>query len=124
MHFRLIYPQKHGVKPVWPYLNEARRTVWPEGDEALMRPIYTVRTIDREARSFDFDIFMHEGGPTANWAQRVEEGCEIGLLGPAGGWMPKADHMLMAGDETAHSGHRSYSRTSACNDNRACASQS
>ena len=101
IHFRLIYPKNRGAEIVWPYINEQRRTIWPEGDLELMRPIYTIRQIDTEARCFDFDIFMHEGGPTAEWALAVEPGEEVGLLGPAGGWMPDNEDILLAGDETA-----------------------
>ena len=41
------------------------------------------------------------GGPTAEWALAVEPGEEVGLLGPAGGWMPDNEDILLAGDETA-----------------------
>lgn len=101
IHFRIVYPKHRGVEAQWPYINEARRTIWPMGEKELMKPIYTIRTIDLNAGSFDFDIFLHEDGPTATWGHEVEIGEEVGLLGPAGGWMPQAEDMILAGDETA-----------------------
>ncbi len=101
MHFRVIYPKVTGTTPVWPYMNEARRTIWPSGDQELLKPIYTIRQIDEVNRTFDFDVYLHDDGPTAEWSKRVQSGEECGLIGPAGGWMPVADKMLFAGDETA-----------------------
>ncbi|MCV6600386.1 MAG: siderophore-interacting protein [Cohaesibacter sp.] len=101
MHFRLLFPKKSGNDPVWPYIDEDGRTIWPTGDQELMRPVYTVRKIDKEKPAFDFDVFLHEGGPTAEWACQAKKGDEIGLMGPSGGWIPQADYFLLAGDETA-----------------------
>ncbi|WP_343565092.1 siderophore-interacting protein [Kiloniella sp. b19] len=101
IHFRLVYPKNPDVVPQWPCLNEARKTIWPSGEDVLMKPVYTIRSFDRGEETFDFDVFLHEGGPTAEWSLRTEVGDTVGLLGPAGGWMPVADRMLFAGDETA-----------------------
>jgi NADPH-dependent ferric siderophore reductase len=101
MHFRLVFPKQAGSVSVWPYLDDGGRTVWPKGEQELMRPVYTVRKIDDETPAFDFDVFLHEGGPTADWARQAKEGDKVGLMGPSGGWIPEADNILIAGDETA-----------------------
>ncbi|SFU15135.1 NADPH-dependent ferric siderophore reductase, contains FAD-binding and SIP domains [Pseudovibrio denitrificans] len=101
LHFRLLFPKNSSFEARWPYWNDKGRTVWPEGDYELMRPVYTVRQFDKAVQSIDFDVFLHEGGPTADWAARVIEGDTVGLLGPGGGWIPEANYLLLAGDETA-----------------------
>ncbi|KZK93936.1 Vibriobactin utilization protein ViuB [Pseudovibrio sp. Ad46] len=101
LHFRLLFSKNLGFEARWPYWDDKGRTVWPEGDYELMRPVYTVRQFDKSAQTIDFDVFLHEGGPTAEWAARVNEGDKVGLLGPGGGWIPEAKYLLLAGDETA-----------------------
>ncbi|WP_310618531.1 siderophore-interacting protein [Flexibacterium corallicola] len=101
LHFRLLFPKKRGVGPQWPFVDENGRTVWPEGDKELMRQVYTVRSFNKAQSTFDLDVFMHEDGPTSEWASRVSAGDEVGLLGPSGGVLPKEKFVLFAGDETA-----------------------
>lgn len=98
LHFRLlIAPQ--GRIPQWPRIAENGRTVWPDGADALHRPVYTVA--DQAADWVDFDIFRHAGSPTCDWADRVRPGEEVGIIGPGGGWCPEAGTLRLFGDETA-----------------------
>lgn len=101
MHFRLVYPKLAGQVPLWPQINSEGRTIWPDGDDELLRPVYTVRQFDMQAQTLDFDVFLHDGGRTTDWAKGVGIGAKVGLLGPSGGGVPEADFMLLAGDETA-----------------------
>lgn len=101
MHFKLLYPQKSGRAPVWPEVDENGRTLWPTGEDELARPVYTVHTVNEQKRYLEFDVYLHEGGPTALWAQNLKTGDKIGLMGPAGGEMPKVASLCMIGDETA-----------------------
>ena len=98
LHFRLLLPPK-GRAPVWPRIAESGRAVWPTGDDALHRPVYTVT--DQQDDWLEFDIFRHEGSPTCDWADRVEPGAEVGIIGPGGGWCPDARRLDCFGDETA-----------------------
>lgn len=100
MHFRLALPPK-GREPVWPRVDEAGRTQWPKGEDALHNPAYTFVGIEPEKGQFSFDLFLHEGGPTTRWAESAKAGEEIGIMGPGGGKPPEGDFLLMAGDETA-----------------------
>jgi len=98
MHFRLlIAPQ--GRAPVWPRIAPNGRTRWPEGADALHRPVYTVA--EQGGDWIDFDIFAHVGSPTCDWAARTQPGEVVGLVGPGGGWCPEADELFLFGDETA-----------------------
>lgn len=98
LHFRLLLPPSSRA-PVWPRIAETGRTAWPEGEDALHRPVYTVAA--QSGNWIDFDIFRHENSPTCDWALSNPVGQEVGVLGPGGGWCPEADRLWLFGDETA-----------------------
>ncbi|WP_103172056.1 siderophore-interacting protein [Paracoccus sp. SY] len=98
LHFRLLLPPR-GRAAVWPRIGASGRTEWPEGPDALHRPVYTVAA---QAEDWvDFDIFRHAGSPTCDWALSGPEGVEVGIIGPGGGWCPEAERLHLFGDETA-----------------------
>lgn len=98
LHFRLLLPPA-GRAPVWPTVTQSGRTAWPEGPDALHRPVYTVA--DQQDDWLEFDIFRHPGSPTCDWAEGNPCGQEVGVIGPGGGWCPEADRLCLFGDETA-----------------------
>jgi NADPH-dependent ferric siderophore reductase len=98
LHFRLLLPPA-GRSPVWPRVAASGRTVWPEGPDALHRPVYTVAA--QEDDWLEFDIFRHAGSPTCDWADSDPVGAEVGVLGPGGGWCPDARRLFLFGDQTA-----------------------
>ncbi|RJE79099.1 siderophore-interacting protein [Paracoccus sp. JM45] len=98
LHFRLLLPQK-GRVPVWPRVGPTGRTIWPEGDDALHRPVYTVAA--QGGDWIEFDIFRHNGSPTCDWADTVAPGTQVAIIGPGGGWCPKAPALTLFGDQTA-----------------------
>ena len=102
IHFRLVLPRPGDAAPEWPHLGAHGQIVWPSGDKALHRPVYTVRRIDAAAGWLDLDIFDHAGGQAARWARMAPPGQRIGLLGPSGGGIPQAARLTLAGDETAY----------------------
>jgi len=79
IHFRFALPPQDLDIPDWPYTAENGRTIWPKGDKALHRPVYTSRWIDQEAELMDFDVFLHDGGRVTNWAQTARPGSRIAL---------------------------------------------
>lgn len=101
MHFRLLLPPDSDQMPIYPVVGAKGRTVWPKGEQALHKPVYTTRNIDVAGGVLDFDVFVHEGGRTTQWAHSVQPGDEVALIGPGGGDIPEAGTLLMAGDETA-----------------------
>ena len=98
LHFRLLLPPE-GRAPCWPRIAESGRAVWPTGADALHRPVYTVTA--QADDWLEFDIFRHAGSPTCDWADRVQPGAEVGIIGPGGGWCPDARVLHLLGDETA-----------------------
>lgn len=98
LHFRLLLPPP-GRPAIWPRVAESGRTVWPEGADALHRPVYTVAAHGDDW--LDFDIFRHADSPTCAWAESNPTGQQIGILGPGGGWCPEASRLWLFGDETA-----------------------
>ena len=99
MHFSLLLAP--GPVPRWPEVNDKGRTVWPDGADKLHRAAYTFVELNPEEGWFTFDVFEHEGGQTTGWAKAAKPGDTAGIMGPGGGDFPKADHMVMGGDETA-----------------------
>ncbi|MEM8916068.1 MAG: siderophore-interacting protein [Pseudomonadota bacterium] len=103
IHFRLVQPPK-GVEPEWPTVAPNGSTAWSDGPGAPHKPVYTARSVDHGANSLVTDIFLHEGGRTTQWAQEVMRGENerrvVGLIGPSGGGLLKADRVLLASDET------------------------
>lgn len=102
IHFRLVLPQPGNVAPDWPQTGANGQTVWPRGDKALHRPVYTVRAVNAVQGWLDLDIFDHAGGRAVDWARTAPPGASIGLLGPSGGGIPQAASLVLAGDETAY----------------------
>ncbi len=103
LHVRLLIPPA-GRAPVWPSAAPDGRTLWPKGEDALIRRVYTVRRVDRAAGSIDIDMVLHEDdhdAPGSAWAASAQPGDPVGVMGPGGGLPPEADWYVLAGDETA-----------------------
>ena len=100
LHFRLLLAQ-NGRAPVWPRIAPDGRTVWPEGEDALHRPVYTTRAFDPAGSWLDFDVFLHEGGRVTDWTYTTAAGDAVGLMGPSGSDIPQAAWVGLFGDETA-----------------------
>jgi NADPH-dependent ferric siderophore reductase len=98
LHFRLLLPPK-GRPARWPRISSTGRTVWPEGEDAMHRPVYT--TAGQDGDWLDFDIFRHAGSPTSDWAESDPVGQTVGVMGPGGGWCPQGSPLYLFGDQTA-----------------------
>lgn len=101
LHFRLVRQTDMTRAPIWPYLNEFGVPKWPAGEDELVEKVYTTRAIDIQKGELTLDIFRHDGGVTSDWAATRPVGQTVGLMGPGGGWFPRADWISLAGDETA-----------------------
>ena len=100
LHFRLLLPPR-GRAPVWPRTGDDGRILWPEGEDALHRPVYTFRALDIAAGRADVDIFLHEDGRVTGWTGVATTGETVGLMGPAGRALGEPDWIALFGDETA-----------------------
>ncbi|QDA36581.1 siderophore-interacting protein (plasmid) [Paracoccus liaowanqingii] len=98
LHFRLLLPPP-GRAAVWPRVAASGRTSWPEGADALHRPVYTVAA--QQGDCLEFDIFRHAGSPTCDWAMSGVEGSQVAIIGPGGGWCPEGPALSLFGDQTA-----------------------
>lgn len=97
LHVRLLLPRA-GRQAVWPRVGPSGRTAWPEGADALHRPVYTVA--DQRGDGIEIAIFRHADSPTCDWADRVAPGATVGVMGPGGGWCPEG-RLHLFGDQTA-----------------------
>ena len=98
LHFRLLLPPK-GRPARWPRIAATGRTIWPDGEDAIHRPVYT--TAAQQGDWLDFDIFRHVGSPTSDWAESDPVGQTVGVMGPGGGWCPEGSPLYLFGDQTA-----------------------
>jgi ferric-chelate reductase (NADPH) len=100
LHFRFLLSQT-GRAPVWPHIAADGRTVWPEGEDALHRPVCTTGALDPAGKWLDFDVFLHDGGRVTDRTYRVAAGDPVGVMGPSGRDIPQAGWIGLFGDETA-----------------------
>ncbi len=104
MHVRLLVPPK-GRPPVWPSVRDDGRIAWPEGDDALLTRVYTIRAVDAERGELWVDFLQHPAPgvatPGADFARDAQPGDRLALLGPGGGDLPQAGTIFLAGDESA-----------------------
>lgn len=101
IHFRLLLPPAGCTSPQWPQLAENGATLWPKGDKALHRPVYTTRSICHDSNTMEFDLFVHDGGRATNWARSARAGDQLAIIGPGGGGIPDTRRILIYADETA-----------------------
>lgn len=104
MHVRLLVPPK-GREPVWPGYREDGRIAWPEGEDALLVRVYTIRAVDVERGELWIDVLQHPAKgvetPGADFARDAQPGDRAALIGPGGGHLPDAETILFIGDESA-----------------------
>lgn len=104
MHVRLLVPPK-GRTPVWPGFRDDGRIAWPEGEDALLVRVYTIRAVDADRGEVWVDFLQHPtpgvATPGADFARDAQPGDVAALLGPGGGDLPSAESILFIGDESA-----------------------
>lgn len=100
LHVRVLIPPR-GREPIWPSVGPDSRVIWPDGENALAKRTYTIRSIDGERGELDIDVVLHDESPGSVWAREAKAGDRVGLLGPGGGDVIPADWYLLCGDETA-----------------------
>lgn len=102
IHFRFAIPTIDNLDPEWPILLKNGSTLWPSGDKALHRTVYTAQNVDSENAIMTVDIFRHEGGRTCLWAENLQPSQQVALVGPGGGGALKENKIILCGDETAY----------------------
>lgn len=114
LHFRLVISAfspdlaKGGSIQDWSTIGADGAVIWPKGDGALHRPVYTLTSVNHAQGWIDFDIFLHEGGRVTCWSERAEAGDKIALLGPTTMRNDLPAWLAFYGDETALPAIRLY----------------
>ncbi len=72
----------------------------PNGETG--RRDYTIRSMDRDAKTISVDFLLHGDTPAPTWARQAKPGDLIEAKGPRGGTVlrPDAEWHLLTGDET------------------------
>jgi NADPH-dependent ferric siderophore reductase len=102
LHFRFLIPHTTTHNPTWPTMGRNGAVQWPQGEEALHRPVYTVRHLDPARGIATVDIYNHSGGRAFEWAQGLQGGDEVALIGPGGGGVLDVETLVICGDEAAY----------------------
>jgi NADPH-dependent ferric siderophore reductase len=99
LHVKLLIPRPG--RPLVRPIASAGGVIWPGEGEVSVRT-YTIRRIDVASGRIDIDMVRHaDGGPGARFAETARPGDVLGLMGPGGRNVERADWTLLAGDETA-----------------------
>ena len=102
LHVNLVIPHPNGPADQWPRIGPDGLISWPDPEFRPSRRKYTVRNVDVETGTIDIDFVLHDdAGPGSGFASRARAGDRIGMIGPGGGGLVRADWYLFAGDETA-----------------------
>jgi putative hemin transport protein len=100
LHARLMFPVDGAH--VWPRTTADGRMRWAPGEKKMPSRAYTVRHLRTDLGELDIDFVLHgDEGVASRWAAHIKEGDAIGIFGPIGRIIPKADWYLLVGDETA-----------------------
>ncbi|MCL6707592.1 siderophore-interacting protein [Pseudomonas sp. R2.Fl] len=104
LHVRLLIPPKDR-EPVWPTPRADGRIGWPKGEDELTVRVYTIRAVDPARKKLHIDFVQHAAdghpAPGADFGRLARPGDRLALIGPGGGGVPEAEHLFLAGDETA-----------------------
>ncbi|WP_137129721.1 siderophore-interacting protein [Rhizobium sp. FY34] len=100
IHFRLALPPAGLADVTWPSLDADGQTIWPQGENALHRPVYTARSCDAAAGLLVFDVYLHDGGRVTEWLRTRPLGVTIGMTGPGGSGQLDEELVYMFADET------------------------
>lgn len=102
LHLNILVQRPNLPEPQWPTVGTDGLIQWENPD---LRPDfrkYTVRSVNVETSTLDLDFVIHDdAGPGSTLAQAIQPGDVIGIAGPGGGGLVKAQWYLFAGDETA-----------------------
>ncbi|AYD04557.1 siderophore-interacting protein [Neorhizobium sp. NCHU2750] len=101
-HFKLLVPPEGVDRPEWPVPGEDGLPIWPAEDKRPKVRTLTARRVDLGAGTIDVDFALHgDLGIASRWALNTRPGDIVGIRGPIGQPVPKADWYLLVGDETA-----------------------
>lgn len=101
-HFKLLVPPEGVDTPEWPVPGEDGLPIWPAEDKRPKVRTLTARHVDIANGTIDVDLAMHgDLGVASKWALTTRPGDVVGIRGPIGQPVPKANWYLLVGDETA-----------------------
>lgn len=103
-HIKLLLPAAAGQAPALPTFGE-HGPMWPPGAVRPAVRTYTVARIDPAAGELDIDIVLHgDDGPASRWAAAARPGDALGVAGPGGPALFRAEaarHVLV-GDPSSY----------------------
>lgn len=103
-HIKLLLPAAPGEVPALPQFGE-HGPVWPEGAARPVVRTYSVARFDVDAGELEIDIVLHgDDGPASRWASNAKVGDPLGVAGPGGPELFRADaaRHLLIGDPSSY----------------------
>ncbi|WP_019630455.1 siderophore-interacting protein [Actinomadura atramentaria] len=99
---KLLFPPRGDEDPRWPVQGPDGRPVWPPAERRPTMRTYTVRRYDAAAGELHVDFVLHgDAGVASRWARDARPGDPLGVLGPGGRVLGRADRYVVAGDHSA-----------------------
>lgn len=101
LHVRLFIPPSGLAEPVWPMLGEDGLPIALPSEQRPAIRKYTIRAIDPAAGTLAIDFVLHDdAGPGSTFAAKARPGDRIGMAGPGGRGLRKAQRHIFLADET------------------------
>lgn len=101
LHVRLFIPPAGLSEPAWPRIGEDGKVIQPPPERRPAIRKYTIREIDAATGTLAVDFVVHEdAGPGSAFAARAQAGDVLGMAGPGGRGLKRADRYLFLADET------------------------
>lgn len=100
-NIKLLLPPEGLATPEWPMEGPDGRAIWPAPERRPVPRTYSVRRFDaaRGEAFVDFTLHGHDGA-AARFVRRAAPGDRVGVAGPGGRTLPRADHVLLAVDQS------------------------
>lgn len=101
MHVRVLFPTAQVPEPLWPEAGPNGLPVWPAEERRAPARVYTIRRLDVAAGLMDIDFVMHgDESIGSGWAASARPGNMVGIMGPLGRPVRKAEWLVLGADET------------------------
>lgn len=101
LHVRMLFPTAEVPEPIWPEAGPNGLPVWPDEVRRAPARVYTIRRLDVAKGIMEIDFVMHgDESLGSGWAAAARPGDIVGIMGPLGRPVRRAEWVVLGADET------------------------